>query len=466
MKGERPPKPGFLRPVRSPSPSPFPLEIYPSIEVVMKPLRVAHVSNYCHGGALAMTRLHHGLLEHGVQSTVVSEQDPQGIPSSIHLKTNRFSRRMRWMHRLGFPCGSSQIGLDWHQEIRKARRSNKTYELFSPPICTRPIKNAEALRSQVERCDILHLHWFGGIVDYREFFRDLTVPVVWTLHDQHPYLGGFHYQGDVQAATGMRRLEEQCRRMKRDALSQTPLAVAANSDWNLHESMASDVLPPHTIRKRLYLPLPLEHFTPIAKSKAKRALGLDPTKFVIGFASASLDNRRKGLNDLANGLADLPISVQEKSTLLSFGSGEHHPVLRDANIGWKHLGSLQDQMAKSTAYSAMDVFVIASLEEAFGQTPLEALACKTAVIGTNVGGIPETVQEGETGTLVEPKMPPQIRDAILFMKDQPRLRKQWGEAGRELAASRHDQKQVTKDHLALYEQMIESKNVSGLAPAA
>lgn len=56
-------------------------------------------------------------------------------------------------------------------------------------------------------------------------------------------------------------------------------------------------------------------------------------------------------------------------------------------------------------YSAADVFVTTPWYEPFGITPLEAMACATPVIGSDVGGIKHTVRDGVTGFLVPPKDP-------------------------------------------------------------
>ena len=51
-------------------------------------------------------------------------------------------------------------------------------------------------------------------------------------------------------------------------------------------------------------------------------------------------------------------------------------------------------------YTGADVFVCPSIYEPLGIVNLEAMACGTAVVASNVGGIPEVVVDGETGVLV------------------------------------------------------------------
>jgi phosphoheptose isomerase len=72
-------------------------------------------------------------------------------------------------------------------------------------------------------------------------------------------------------------------------------------------------------------------------------------------------------------------------------------------------------------YSAADVFVTVPWYEPFGITPLEAMACGTPVVGSNVGGIKYTVRDGETGYLVPPKDPDRVAERLAHLYQHPKL---------------------------------------------
>ena len=65
---------------------------------------------------------------------------------------------------------------------------------------------------------------------------------------------------------------------------------------------------------------------------------------------------------------------------------------------------------------------------------LEAINMHCAVVATNVGGNPETIEDGKTGLLIEPKSSEQIIEALLKLKDV-NLRKKYSDAAFEYASS-------------------------------
>jgi glycosyltransferase involved in cell wall biosynthesis len=81
-------------------------------------------------------------------------------------------------------------------------------------------------------------------------------------------------------------------------------------------------------------------------------------------------------------------------------------------------------------YSAGDIAVTTPWYEPFGLTPLEAMACGRPVIGSNVGGIKFTVQDGQTGCLVPPRDPEALADCLQTLLEQPARREQMGQAAR------------------------------------
>ncbi len=80
--------------------------------------------------------------------------------------------------------------------------------------------------------------------------------------------------------------------------------------------------------------------------------------------------------------------------------------------------------------SSGDLLVLPSLSEPFGRTIIEAMACGKPVVATNVGGIPEIVDDGKTGILVAPKNGKVISDAAVKILSDDRLAASMGAAGK------------------------------------
>ncbi|MGH9499081.1 MAG: oligosaccharide flippase family protein [Terriglobales bacterium] len=106
-----------------------------------------------------------------------------------------------------------------------------------------------------------------------------------------------------------------------------------------------------------------------------------------------------------------------------------------------HFAGWVSEEDKWRLLQSADVFVMPShvnpsqQHEGFGIVFLEAAACGIPAIGSNAGGIPDAVVDGETGILVEPESPERLADALMFLHQNPEERKKMGEAGRERARS-------------------------------
>ncbi|MFQ5847666.1 MAG: glycosyltransferase [Candidatus Methylomirabilales bacterium] len=77
-----------------------------------------------------------------------------------------------------------------------------------------------------------------------------------------------------------------------------------------------------------------------------------------------------------------------------------------------------------------DLFVLPSLGEHFGRVLIEAMAMARPVVATDAGGVPEIVNDGHTGILVQPGDPSGLASAILWLLEHPKRSKEMGAAGR------------------------------------
>jgi glycosyltransferase involved in cell wall biosynthesis len=185
----------------------------------------------------------------------------------------------------------------------------------------------------------------------------------------------------------------------------------------------------------------------------RRKYGIPDTRAIVTQVSWLIPE--KGIADLLEAAA---LVLKEKPevqfVLVGDGASRDEYVRLAARMGIQdHLtwtGLVQDPLGDGV-YAAADVVCqVSRWEEVFGYTIAEAMTCAKPVVGTRVGGIPEVIQDGQTGFLVPRGDANQIADRILTLLGQPNLRIRLGEEGRRVAAARFDLKQNVSKLLDLY----------------
>jgi glycosyltransferase involved in cell wall biosynthesis len=94
--------------------------------------------------------------------------------------------------------------------------------------------------------------------------------------------------------------------------------------------------------------------------------------------------------------------------------------------------------------------VIPSFCESFGAAAVESSAMQVPVVASNVGGLPDTVIDGETGMLVTPGAPEQLAGAIIHLLRDPSLRINMGLSGRKMAEEHFDWSRILDDWVTTY----------------
>lgn len=114
----------------------------------------------------------------------------------------------------------------------------------------------------------------------------------------------------------------------------------------------------------------------------------------------------KGIQDLLDAIAALPIEIKNEIKVDVYGEGYYEAVLRakilelslENNVSFKGSSSVMHQI-----YSSYDYMIQPTYMECFSLTILESLSANVPVITTTVGGNLEVVQEGLNGFVFEPK---------------------------------------------------------------
>ena len=151
-------------------------------------------------------------------------------------------------------------------------------------------------------------------------------------------------------------------------------------------------------------------------------------------------NKKKGLDTLIDAFARLLPSAPDLTLVLA-GDGKLRSELENLAhnlrvhdriefVGWKGRSDVANLL------HGCKIFVLPSRSEPFGIAIVEAMACKKPVVASAVGGIPEIIQTGKNGILVEPDNPAALADAILDLLNDSRLQQTIAENGYVTAKTR------------------------------
>jgi glycosyltransferase involved in cell wall biosynthesis len=201
------------------------------------------------------------------------------------------------------------------------------------------------------------------------------------------------------------------------------IAAACNSRWTLEIARQSWGQP--RLADVLYYGLDDRVFRPIDRALARRMLGIPEDRFVVLAGAVNLGERRKG-------------GALYRRLVEELGDGAFHVVFGADAAGLDRVmttGLLRDYRKMPLLYSAADLFVGTSVDEAFGQTFCEAAACGLPTVAFAVGGIPEIARDGLNARLVASGDIPAMIDTIRRLHDDPAAREALGTAGRQLVES-------------------------------
>lgn len=124
---------------------------------------------------------------------------------------------------------------------------------------------------------------------------------------------------------------------------------------------------------------------------------------------------------------------------------------------WQKEGVLEyvgEQSDVAGLYARSHIAVLPSYREGLPKSLIEAAACGRAVVTTDVPGCRDAIEAGQTGLLIPPRDAVALASAVQRLADDPALRQQFGEAGRQLAERAFDIRQVVQRHLELYETLV------------
>ncbi|GAB6121420.1 hypothetical protein JCM30204_25690 [Dysgonomonas termitidis] len=371
-----------------------------------------------HGGAFrAAHRIHSGLRSIGVGSKMLVLKSDFGerenLSDDIYIAQPRLSEKVGYQNDL--------------EPLKKYPKYNLSSHTFAPAVAGTDINEY----IDIFNPKIVQIHWINAGYIKIEDLGKIKKKIVWRLADCWPLTGGCYYFGDCQRyLTGCGKcpklgsedekdLSHNIWQRKRKTWTKMDMVIVVPTLW-MKQIVENSIL----LKGRQVFVIPngldLNKFYPISNKIARKALGIPINKKVILYgATNAINDPRKGFSLLLRALQSLSKKHHNEYFFVIFGA-EYQKI--DLNIPTKIMGYIQDHYILQSLYSAADVMIVPSLEEAFGQTVTESMACMTPVVSFLDTGPAGIIEHKQTGYLAKYSDPEDLATGIEWiLEDNSRL---------------------------------------------
>ncbi|MDD2340084.1 MAG: glycosyltransferase [Methanosarcina sp.] len=360
--------------------------------------------------------------------------------------------------------GLLKQGLCWVGQTRRFLEILQGREDFDFPATSRLLELTNG------RPDIIHCHnLHGGYFDLRALPQlSQQVPVILTLHDAWLLSGHCAHSFDCERwKTGCgncpdltiypRILKDATAynwERKNNIFKQSRLFVVTPCQW-LMDKVNESMLKPGVINSCV-IPngVNTKIFQPYSKKRAREELGLHSDEKIILFTANGI--RKNIWKDYKTLKSSLSIISAHKKRILCIALGENTTSECIGSVEIRFIPFQRDPGIVARYYQAADVYVHPSRVDTFPNTVLEALACGTPVVASNVGGIPEQIIEGKTGYLVPEGDAEGMAEKIICLLENEYLNKQMGLEAAEDAKKRFSLEQMVNNYLMFYKSILKN----------
>lgn len=303
----------------------------------------------------------------------------------------------------------------------------------------------------------------GGFTTIENMGR-IKRKIVWTLPDCWAFTGGCYYNGKcTRYQTGCGKcpklgsddendLSHQIWKRKEKAWGNMDMTIVVPTDWMRKIVQESTLLKD----KEVFVianGMDLKSHCPVDKSVARQALHIPSDKKVILFGAVNAFDPRKGFSYLIESLRLLSDKHKDEYYLVVFGMGNQELHL---DIPVRFLGYLSDSNLLQLAYSSADVMVVSSVEEAFGQTVTEAMACATPVVSFEETGPADIIEHLKTGYLARYLDEKDLAQGIEWVLDSKERMDELSYNARKWVETSYDIKMIAREYEKLYHYLLKT----------
>ena len=355
-----------------------------------------HVSTYDgHGGAgRAAFALHQAMLTSGIASSMLVAQK-----SSSNPQVTALHGRHEFMWRVA--QFTDHLLWDLQKSENKNWRSPARFGALSADV----INASDA--------DVVNLHWVtNGFLSIKEISR-ITKPIVWSLYDMWTFSGTEHYGADSTDArwrsgyTSANRVAgesgydlDRATWNRKKKFWKRPMHLVPASSWLADRAAHSEIAHSWAITRISHV-IDTNTFSPMDSAQARARHSLPPgVPLVLFLSSGGITDDRKGWELLEAAMSKVKAAVHLVELVVAGPATPDYTHPDGIPITW--IGQVEGDEALQSLYAAANVVAVPSKEDNMPLTAMEAQSVGVPVAAFSIGGLPDIVLAGVTGSLAPP----------------------------------------------------------------
>lgn len=309
--------------------------------------------------------------------------------------------------------------------------------------------------SEINKFDLIHLHWINNGFFNLEKINKINIPIVWTIRDMWPFTGGCHY------TLGCNKFHFNCKscpsiknllfnndfildlfKKKISVLKNKNIHLVGISKW-IETEIKKSLIFKNSKVYQIYNCIDDDLFFPEKINVAREKLNLPQKKFIILIGSQKLNDK---LKDNKKILELVDNKKFKDFYFITFGSKFN------SFKNLKNFGFVNDKNILRKIYSAANIFMSFSKQEAFGKTIVESIMCNTPVISSDNISSKELIIHKENGYIVEDK---NYSDAIQWIYNN--LNKNIKDVNI-FKSKKFSLKEISSQYIHLYSKILKKNN--------
>lgn len=297
------------------------------------------------------------------------------------------------------------------------------------------ISTCKRHRTSVIHSQDIFFSGFAGVIIHKMF----KIPLIVHAHGPSPY-----FAESTSEATKIHRIL--MRAMAKIVMHNSTLIIVTDN----HTKQLLSPYSGKTLCKRIPTPINLTSLKKQTKSTA--TIKTSNEDLTLGFVGRL--SPQKNLKTLLTAFALIPKSMKERLKLMIVGDGPERTSLMDES---KRLGihnqttfaGAVSEERKNELFTRFDIFVLPSLYEGCPIALLEAMTYGKAIITSDIPSIGEIVKRNEEAFLINPHDVEKLKQAIIFLSKDPKLRSMLGDKASRRAAF-YDSNHIFNKLLEIY----------------